>query len=148
MGQETIQPRYAERGRGYKFQDTSNNQIPKNQISNRKIFDLEARTLKFSKLVLGFLSTLPKTQNNFKLSDQLIRSATSIGANYIEANDSLGKKDFLMRLKVSRKEAKETIYWLHILLEVNHSSSDKIVLLIKEAQELKSILSKIIINSR
>lgn len=130
-----------------KFQETNKYQTTNNQNTNRKVFDLEERTLKFSKLVLGLLHTLPKTQNNFKLSDQLIRSATSIGANYIEANDSLGKKDFLMRLKVSRKETKETIYWLNLLLEVNQEFSDKIILLIKEAGELKNILSKIIINT-
>jgi four helix bundle protein len=131
-----------------KFQETKKFQTSNNQNANIRIFDLEERTLKFSKLVLGFLQTIPKNQSNFKLTDQLIRSATSVGANYIEANDSLGKKDFLMRLKVSRKEAKETLYWLNLLLEVNQNLSDKILLLIKEAHELKNILSKIIINSQ
>lgn len=86
---------------------------------------------------------MDKNTVNFKLIDQLIRSAGSIGANYREANDALSKKDFVHRLKISRKEAKETIYWLKLLQEAN-TSNKKIQPLISEAEELRNILSAII----
>ena len=76
----------------------------------KKIYDLEERTLTFAKRVINFCKSLPNNTVNFKLVDQLIRSAGSIGANYREVNESLGEKDFLMRLRISRKEAKETSF--------------------------------------
>lgn len=85
--------------------------------------DLEERTLEFSKQVITFCKELPKNTVNFKLIDQLIRSATSIGANYREANDSLGKKDFINRLRIARKEAKETSYWLELVKHSNNNSN-------------------------
>lgn len=90
---------------------------------------------------------LPNNTVNFKLIDQIIRSAGSIGANYREANDSLSKKDFLMRMKISRKEAKETNFWLELIIEANPDFKDKITGLLAESIELKKILSKIISNS-
>ena len=90
---------------------------------------------------------MPFNLINKRLTDQLVRSATSVGANYIEANESLGNKDFLMRLRISRKEAKESIYWLNLIIDNNQDFLDEIRPLIQEATELKKILSKIIINS-
>lgn len=130
-----------------KIQKPNNLQIPSIQNSNRKIFDLEDRTKEFGIKIITFLKILPKNDVNRRLSDQLLRSATSIGANYIEANDALGKKDFLLRNKVSRKEAKETIYWLYMVLTENPALEDKIMILLKETEELRNILSKIIINA-
>ena len=74
---------------------------------------------------------------------QLIRASSSIGANYIEANESLGKRDFPMHLKISRKEAKESEYWLKLIKEINENSF-KCDDLIKEARELKYIFTTII----
>ena len=80
--------------------------------------------------------------------DQAIRSSGSIGANYLEANDALSKKDFIYRLRVSRKEAKECLFWLKLIHETNKSSySHKITALIIEADEIKRILSAIILKS-
>jgi len=90
-----------------------------NQNKQNNIYDLEERTFQFAKDVRLFLKKLPSTLNNLEDGKQLIRSSGSIGANYIEANEYLSKKDFLMRLKISRKEAKESIYWLRLLLETN-----------------------------
>jgi four helix bundle protein len=75
-----------------------------------KVYDLENRTLAFAKRVIGFVDTLGKTIGNKEVGKQLIRSAGSVGANYIEANEALSRKDFLMRAKICRKEAKETCY--------------------------------------
>ncbi|HYK09077.1 MAG TPA: four helix bundle protein [Candidatus Eisenbacteria bacterium] len=113
-----------------------------------KKFDLEERTLQFSKDLLFVLKKIPKTSINIPLINQVIRSGTAIGANYIEANDSLGTKDFVMRTKIARKEAKETLYWLNLLLNVNEEFMDEINKLLKECVELKNILSAIIKNSQ
>lgn len=121
----------------------------KKQDTNTKqrVFDLEERTLKFSKSIVNFCKLLPKNIITIPLIGQLLRSATSIGANYLEANDALGKKDFIMRIKIARKESKETIYWLHLILEADFIKNDNILPLLREAEELRSILSAIIKKS-
>ncbi|PJE66850.1 four helix bundle protein, partial [Candidatus Shapirobacteria bacterium CG10_big_fil_rev_8_21_14_0_10_36_6] len=81
---------------------------------------------------------------NHKLIDQLVRSSGSIGTNYREANDSLGKKDFLNRLRISRKETKETIFWLELVLEANPNIKNEIDYLIDESTQIRNILSAII----
>ena len=75
---------------------------------NSKQYDLEDRTLKFAKRVRSFVKKSLKSGANIEDGKQLIRSSGSVGANYIEANKSLGKKDFAMRIKICRKEAKES----------------------------------------
>jgi four helix bundle protein len=78
--------------------------------SNSKRYDLEDRTLAFAKRVISFIHGVTRTVSNIEIAKQLIRSAGSVGANYIEANESLGKKDFLFHIRISRKEAKEIRY--------------------------------------
>ncbi|MFA5926150.1 MAG: four helix bundle protein [Parcubacteria group bacterium] len=107
-------------------------------------FDLEERTLNFAKRIIRMCKALPNSTVNFKLIDQIIRSAGSIGANYREANDALSKKDFLMRIKISRKEAKETHFWLELIIEANPDFKEKIQNLFNESIELKKIFSAII----
>ncbi len=80
-----------------------------------KRYDLEDRTFLFAKDVRTFIRALPKTLANTEDSKQLVRASGSVGANYIEANDGLSKKDFLMRIKICRKEAKECRYWLGLI---------------------------------
>jgi len=104
-------------------------------------FDLEDRTLKFSKEVLLIAKSKKPSYLTKNILDQLLRSSTSIGANYREANDALGKKDFKLRIKIARKEAKETIYWLESLNETEIYNSDKLKALIRECVELRNILS-------
>lgn len=88
------------------------------------------------------------TVANIEDSKQVIRSSGSVGANYIEANEALSKKDFKFRVKISRKEAKESIYWLRLISEPNDLPNQKEVKdLIQEATELKKILSTIIDKS-
>ena len=113
------------------------------------IYDLEERTFQFAKAVRIFIKTLPKTIANIEDSRQLIRSSGSVGANYIEANESLGKKDFLMRMRISRKEAKESAYWLRLIHETNDlNNSQDAEYLMNEARELKKIMSSIIEKSK
>ncbi len=115
-----------------------------NDQSPKKKFDLEDRTLEFAKRIVRMCKELPMNTVNDKLIDQVIRSAGSVGANYREANDALGTKDFLMRLKISRKEAKETHFWLELIIEANPALKKRIEDLFQESLELKKILSVII----
>jgi four helix bundle protein len=81
-----------------------------NKAQNSKRYDLEDRTLQFAQRVRIFIKKLPKTLANIEDSRQLVNASGSVGANYIEANEALSKKDFLMRIKICWKEAKESRY--------------------------------------
>jgi four helix bundle protein len=111
-----------------------------------KEFDLERRTTEYAKAVIRACSNISRNPINDLIIGQLVGSAGSIGANYREANDSLGKKDLLQRLRISRREAKESLHWLELLLEANKNHDNEINLLMKENEELKKILSSIIIK--
>jgi len=121
-------------------------QIQITKITNSKRYDLEERTLKFAKEVIEFVKTLPRITANTEIAKQVIRSSSSVGANYIEANESLSKKDFVMRIKICRKEAKESIYWLK-LTEIKTPESERKAL-IDEATQLVKIFSSIVEKSK
>lgn len=107
--------------------------------------DLEERTFKFAKDVREFVKRLPRTVSNAEDVRQVVRSSGSVGANYIEAQEALSKKDFRLRVRIARKEAKESKYWLRLL---NAGEAADVVRererLIQEVSELVSILSAII----
>ena len=84
---------------------------------------------------------------NDRLIGQVVGASGSVGANYREANDALGKKDFIQRMKIARREAKESQHWLELILEANTGKESEIKPLVKEAGELKSIFSSIITKS-
>ncbi len=110
-----------------------------------KQFDLEERSLRFAKRVRLFLKTLRRTIANQEDGRQLIRCSAAVGANYIEANEALGKKDFVMRLRIARKEAKESRFFLRLLDTESREPVDaERQALIAESTELLSILSAII----
>ena len=118
------------------------------EIKNTKQYDLEKRTIDFAKAVRIFIKKIPKIIANFEDGKQVIRSSGSIGVNYIEANEALSKKDFVMRIKICRKEAKETKYWLEII----DTNNDKVLeneklKLLNEATELIMIMSAIMRKS-
>ena len=116
----------------------------KDQIT-KKPYDLEERTFQFAKEVREFIKTLKRTIANIEDSKQVVRSSGSVGANYIEANESFSKKDFVFRAKICRKEAKESVYWLKLLQETNElTNHDLVNSLIQEADELKKIFSSMI----
>lgn len=123
-------------------------QIKMTENRNTKQYDLEDRTLEFAKRVRIFVRKLPKTNSNFEDVNQLIRSSGSVGANYIEANESFSKKDFILRIKISRKEAKESRFWL-ILVDTNSAPDleNNRKDLIQEATELMNIFGSIIRKS-
>ena len=119
------------------------------KIENPKLYDLEERTFQFSKNVALYVKQLPNNISNLEHGKQVVRSSGSIGANYIEANEALSKKDFIMRIKICRKEAKESAYWLRLIVETNDEKYTKEgKLLFDEAIELKKIFSAILLNSK
>lgn len=112
-------------------------------------YDLEERTFIFAKDVRNFIKTIPNSSANFEDGKQLVRSSGSVGANYREANEALSKKDFTMRIKISRKEAKESEYWLNLINETNElQNKEEAKRLIQEAIELKKIFSSIVEKSK
>ena len=114
-------------------------------MKSEKIYDLGDRTFKFAKRVRQFVKCLPKTTINLEDSKQLVRSSGSVGANYIEASEAVSKKDFLLRIKISLKESKESRYWLNLLDIANEDSlSKEQSVLIQEATELASIFGSIV----
>ncbi len=119
-----------------------------NQILNKPAYDLEDRTIKFSKQVISFCRSLPQDAVTKPIMSQLVRSATSIGANYMEANGASSKKDFANKIFICKKEAKETMYWLHLLGASFNEKREEIVLLYKESKELTLIFSKISSSAR
>lgn len=118
------------------------------KIQNSKQYDLEDRTLSYSKRIIHLAKTLPKNTINFNLTDQVIRSGMSMGANYREANETETKKDFLFRIRICRKEGKETIYWLNLIIEANPEFNTRIQPLLQETVELVKIFAAILEKSK
>ena len=116
-----------------------------NETQNSK-YDLEERTLKFAEDIRKFIKELPKTLGNLEDIRQLIRSSGSIGANWIEANEAFSKKDFIMRTKICRKEAKESRYWLKLVdVRIDQGLlNERRQKLIKEVTELMKIFGSMI----
>ena len=115
-------------------------------MGKTKQYDLEDRTLNFSKDVIKFINRSPGSLTNNEISKQLVRATGSVGANYIEANESISKKDFVYRIKICRKESKESRYWLNLIL-TNESIKDERKRLIQESTELMKIFGAIITKS-
>ena len=111
-------------------------------------FYLEERTKKFAMTILNLSSSLPNTIELKVIRYQLVKSGTSIGANYREANTSRSKADFLNRIKICQSEANETIYWLHLILEYHNNNNEKTKTNLKEAKELMAIFTSIISKIR
>jgi four helix bundle protein len=108
-----------------------------------KPYDLEERTAEFAELSHSFVKKLARTIGNIEDAKQFIRASGSIGANYIEANEALGKKDFLMKIKICRREAKESAYWLK-LLDCDGKLESAQTSLLTEARELMKIFGAIV----
>lgn len=114
------------------------------EVQDFKQYDLEERTFLFAERVREFVKKLPKTIANIEDSRQLVDASGSVGANYIEANDAISKKDFVFRIKICRKESKESRYWLR-LVDTNDEPilEQERVELIQEATELMKIFGSI-----
>lgn len=116
-----------------------------NSSLNGKTYDLEERTYRFALRVRRLVKRLPRTIGNIEDGKQVVRSSGSVGANYIEANEALSRRDFLHRLRIARKESKESRYWLRLLdLGDGPEREAECAALIQESDELLRILSAII----
>jgi len=112
-----------------------------NQKSNIKKYDLEERTAKFGEDVIDFVKTIKRNEINLPLISQLVRAATSIGANFMEADGAESGKDFKHKIAICKKEAKETRHWLRMTAKANSDRADECRNLWKEAHELTLIFS-------
>jgi four helix bundle protein len=116
-------------------------------MTETKKFDLEERTSLFAEEIIILSRETPKNITTIPIINQLIRSATSIGANYFEANGASSKKDFKNKICISKKEARETKYWLRLLVKAEPNATEKCRKLWKEANELTLIFSKIVLKT-
>lgn len=106
-------------------------------------YDLEERTAKFGENIISFCRSIEEDHISKPLINQIIRSATSIGANYMEANQASSKKDFRNKINICRKESNETKHWLRMIANANPSFKEKCRDYWQEAHELTLIFSKI-----
>ncbi|MBM4177640.1 four helix bundle protein [Candidatus Gribaldobacteria bacterium] len=117
-------------------------------MTNERKFDLEERTAKFGENIIDFTKRIKTTPITVPLISQLIRAATSIGANYCEADCAETKKDFEHKLGICKKESKETRHWIRMVAKANPELSDESRKHWKEANELNLIFSAIVRKSR
>ena len=113
------------------------------EIQNSKHYDLEERTASFAKRCRDYVKKLPRTLSNIEYGKQFIRSSGSVAANYIEANESLSRRDFFMRIKICRKEAKESRLWMNLSEPLKENERERDYL-ITEATELMKIFGAIL----
>lgn len=114
------------------------------EIKNNKKFDLEERTRNFSKSTIIFLKKVPVDHITKPIISQLVRSVTSVGANYGEADDAESRKDFQHKLGICKKESREARYWFEMLENDRPELSAQIAVLTQEAKELNLIFNAII----
>ena len=114
----------------------------------KKVFDLEERTARFGENIIVFVKKIPKHEITKPLISQLIRSGTSVGANYCEADCAESRKDFEHKLGICKKEAKETKYWLRIISKAEPMLIKEAKILWKESNELQLIFISIIKKSK
>ncbi len=107
-------------------------------------YDLEERTAIFGEKIIDFVRVLPKNEINKSLVSQIVRSSTSIGANYMEANEASSRKDFKNKITICKKESNETKHWLRMISRANEEKRGDCVSLWKESHELTLIFAKIV----
>jgi len=114
----------------------------------REKFDLEERTALFGEKVIGFAKLIPSGPVTLSLISQLVRAATSVGANYCEANDADSKRDFLFKIGLCKREAKESKHWLRMVVAAEPQLREAARLLWQEAKELNLIFAAIRRNDK
>ena len=112
---------------------------------NNKEFgkQLELRTKKFAIIIIKLSELIPNTAEGKVIKNQITKSGTSVGANYREANRSRSKADFTNKVKICESEASETVYWLEIINELKWIDSEKIDLVLSEANEMLGLFTSI-----
>ena len=110
--------------------------------------DIHERIYQFVLRVIHLVKSLPKTPENLILINQILRSATSMGANDQEADGTDSRKDFVSKYSIVRKEGKETNYWLRLIADVNPGFKDRMQDLMQECKEIVKIVSTIMLNAK
>lgn len=124
----------------------TNDQINQDKVSRK--YDLEERTTKFAEEIIKLVKEIPNTSENIPIKTQIVKSGTSIGANYCEADEAESKKDFVHKIAICKKETRETKYWLRLVALINLQSREKARKLWKEAHEFNLIFAAIIKNAK
>jgi four helix bundle protein len=115
---------------------------------NGRVYDLEERTARFGEAVLTFVKDMPRAPDTSPLIAQLVRAATSVGANYCEADDAVSKKDFRNKIGLCKKEARESKHWLRMVATACPALKDQARPLWQEARELHLIFTAIFTKTR
>ncbi len=115
---------------------------------NNIVFDLEERTALFGESIIEFAKLLSRDQVNNVLIGQIVRSGTNVGANYMEADAAVSKKDFRHKISLCKKESKETKHWLRMIAKANSGKEEDCRSLWNEAQELTLIFSSILLPKK
>ena len=127
-------------GRFWKDEDVP---VIREEPDEKRVYDLEERTARFGEAIIDFAKTIPQDSVTNRLIDQLVGAATSVGANYVEADDAVSKKEFLKNIGTCRKEARETKHFLRMIVRAVPDSKPRARKLWLEARELHLIFSKI-----
>ncbi|MBL8030490.1 MAG: four helix bundle protein [Candidatus Doudnabacteria bacterium] len=117
-------------------------------MTSSKKFDLEERTAVFAEVVVEFVKSIPQNPITVSIINQLVKSETSVGANYCEADSAESRRDFEHKMGICKKEAKETRYWLRVMAKAVPESKERGRMIWREANELLLIFSTIIRNSK
>ena len=107
-------------------------------------YDLEERTAKFGEKIIEFVKEIPQNPITGPIINQLVKSGTSVGANYCEADDAETSRDFIHKIGICKKEARETKYWLRMVVKTIPNLREKAKVLWQEAKELNLIFNSII----
>jgi four helix bundle protein len=126
-----------------RFWMDGNGLLVREEPDEKRVYDLEERTARFGEAVIDFAKTIPQNPVTNRIIGQLVGAATSVGANYAEADDAVSKKEFLKNIGTCRKEARETKHFLRMVVRAVPESKPQARALWAEARELHLIFSKI-----
>jgi four helix bundle protein len=122
--------------------------VIREEPDEKRVYDLEERTARFGEAVIDFARTIPQDAVTNRLIGQLVGAATSVGANYLEADDAVSKKEFLKNIGTCRKESRETKHFLRMIVRAVPQSKPRARILWTEARELNLIFSRIWRNGK
>ncbi|MFN2624026.1 MAG: four helix bundle protein [Chthoniobacterales bacterium] len=122
--------------------------VVREEPQNRPAYDLEERTARFGEAIIDFAKTIPQSPVTNRIIAQLVGAGTSVGANYVEADDAVSKKEFLKNIGTCRKEARETKHFLRMAVRAVPDLKPQARFLWSEARELHLIFSKIRSNAQ
>jgi four helix bundle protein len=125
------------------FWDDGATSVIREEPGEKRVYDLEERTARFGEAIIDFAKTIPQSAVTSRIISQLVGAATSVGANYLEADDAVSKKEFLKNIGTCRKEARETKHFLRMIVRAVPELKPEARKLWTEARELNLIFSKI-----